>query len=170
MAWYGRKSASKISENDKIGYHQPFLVLLGNGGAKIYSSIEDEEILNFQRGLASLFILRQENLEIEETDVLGKCLTRYHLDRLGLHKLKEFCQSGPDSQTNDIFNNRKYSTVKSLYKLQQESGIIDSLEVQELVEFYPNLTPEIAQDIQQKQSLTLKGKQKKFLFFKNEPF
>ena len=168
MAWYGDKPPSKIAPNDPL-MSEPFLVLLGSTGAKIYSSAEDHEILNFQRGLASLFILKQENLEIEETDVLGKCKTKYLNDRHGLHKSKEFCQSGEEDQSN-LFDHRKYSNIKYNYKLQEDTGIIDSLEVREWLELYPNLTPEIAQDLQQRQVITLKGMTAffaKYFFFQN---
>ena len=47
--------------------------------------------------------------------------------------------------------------MKYLYKIL-DAGLIDKLEVREWVEFYPNLVPEVAQDIQQKQTLILKGK------------
>ena len=63
---------------------------------QIYSTTSEIPILNWQRGLASIFLFRQENLEILETDVLGKCKTKYNLDRHGLHKFKEQCQSGYD--------------------------------------------------------------------------
>ena len=63
---------------------------------QIYSTTSEIPILNWHRGLASIFLFRQENLEILETDVLGKCKTKYNLDRHGLHKFKEQCQSGYD--------------------------------------------------------------------------
>jgi hypothetical protein len=50
--------------------------------------------------------------------------------------------------------------VKSHYKLQQESGIIESLEVREWIQFRQNLISEITQEIQQSQKLTLKGTSK----------
>ena len=56
-----------------------------------------------------------------------------------------------------LFDTRKYSNVKYLYKIL-DAGLIDKLEVREWIEFYPNLVPEVAQDIQQKQTLILKGK------------
>ena len=90
-----------------------------------------------------------------QTDVLGKCRTIYGQDRHGLHKSKENCQVSQPQQ-NGLFDTRQYSNIKSTYKLNQE-GIIDSLEVREWVEFYPQLTPELAQDLQQRQKLTLKG-------------
>ena len=159
MAWYGEKSPSKVSQKgqDSASLSKPFIVLMGTGDTKIYSSVEDIELLNFQRGLASLLILRQENVEIDETDVLGKCKTKYRFDHHGLHKVKEKCQSGHEDQS-ELFDNRKYSNIKYLYKLQEGTGIIDSLEVREWLEFYPNLTPEIAQDLQQRQGLTMKGR------------
>ena len=162
MTWYGDKSPSKISPKDP-SVIEPFLLSLGSAGAKLYSSAEDGEILNFQRGLASLFIIKRENLEIEETDVLGKCNTRYHIDRHGFHKIKEFCQSGQEDQSN-LFDNRKYSIVTYLYKLQENTDIIDSLEVKEYLQLSPNLTPEIAQDLQQRQVMTLKGKNSSIFF------
>ena len=159
MAWYGEKSPSKVPQKgqDSTSLSKPFIVLMGTDDTKIYSSVEDIELLNFQRGLASLLILRQENVEIDETDVLGKCKTKYRFDHHGLHKVKEKCQSGHKDQS-ELFDNRKYSNIKYLYKLQEGTGIIDSLEVREWLEFYPNLTPEIAQDLQQRQGLTMKGR------------
>ena len=73
----------------------PFLVHFSpDEPAIIYSINSENSILNWQRGLASLFLFRQENSEISETDVLGKCQTKYQMDRHGLHKIKNQCQSG----------------------------------------------------------------------------
>ena len=73
----------------------PFLVYFSpDEPAIIYSINSENSILNWQRGLASLFLFRQENAEISETDVLGKCKTKYQMDRHGLHKIKNQCQSG----------------------------------------------------------------------------
>ena len=68
MAWYGEKSPSKVPQKgqDSASLSKPFIVLMGTDDTKIYSSVEDVELLNFQRGLASLLILRQEKVEIEE--------------------------------------------------------------------------------------------------------
>ena len=46
--------------------------------------------------------------------------------------------------------------MEYLYKLL-DFGLIDSIEVREWIEYYHNFLPEVAQDIQQKQTLTLKG-------------
>ena len=46
--------------------------------------------------------------------------------------------------------------MEYLYKLL-DFGLIDSIEVREWIEYYHNYLPEVAQDIQQKQTLTLKG-------------
>lgn len=151
--WYGQKTPSAVPIDGN--FKRPFLLVLSDEEAKIYSSFKDVEMLNFQRGLASLFIFRQENGRVDEIDVLGKCSTLYWQDHHGLHKSKERCQSGPQ-ESSRIFSNQKYSNAKWQYKLL-DSGIIDSLQVREWLEFYPSLSPELAQDLQQMQSLTLKG-------------
>jgi len=56
--------------------------------------------------------------------------------------------------------------VKYLYKLL-DSGLIDFVEIREWIEFYHNFIPEVAQNIQQRQTLTLKGM---IFFFQNNRF
>ena len=151
LTWYASQPGS---EQNLDQLKNPFLASFGSDSIKVYSTETNNEVLNFQRGLASLLLFREENVDIEETDVLGKCRTIYGQDRHGLHKSKENCQV--NQQNDGLFDTRQYSNIKSTYKLNQE-GIIDSCEVREWVEFYPQLTPELAQDLQQRQKLTLKG-------------
>jgi len=56
--------------------------------------------------------------------------------------------------------------VKYFYKLL-DSGLIDFVEIREWIEFYHNFIPEVAQNIQQRQTLTLKGM---IFFFQNNRF
>ena len=155
LSWYGSKSPNPVNLKTQNSLSDPFILVLQSDAAKIYSTASEDEVLNFQRGLASMFIFKQENSETEEIDVLGKCLTKYSMDHHGLHRIKEYCGVS-ETQKQNVFGNRQYANVKYLYKLQ-DSGIIDSLEVREWLEFYPHLTPEIAQDIQQRQVLKLTG-------------
>lgn len=152
LTWYATQHGSEQTLDQ---LKNSFLLHFGSSKIQVFSTETKIEVLNFQRGLASLFLFRQENIEIDETDVLGKCRTIYGQDRHGLHKSKENCQVSQPQQ-NGLFDTWQYSNIKSTYKLNQE-GIIDSLEVREWVEFYPQLTPELAQDLQQRQKLTLKG-------------
>lgn len=152
LTWYATQLGSEQTLDQ---LKNPFLLHFGSSKIQVFSTETKIEVLNFQRGLASLFLFRQENIEIDETDVLGKCRTIYGQDRHGLHKSKENCQVSQPQQ-NGLLDTWQYSNIKSTYKLNQE-GIIDSLEVREWVEFYPQLTPELAQDLQQRQKLTLKG-------------
>jgi len=155
LTWYGKKSVD-IVPNVQKSLEIPFFVHFSlENGVELYSVEKNEEILNLQRGFASLFIFKQENVEIDETDVLGQCKTKYVQDRHGLHKNKENCQNQAEAETK-LFGTRKYTNMKALYKLQSDSGIIDTLEVREWIEYYHNLTPELAQDLQHRQKLTLK--------------
>ena len=151
LTWYATQHGSEQTLDQ---LKNSFLLHFGSSKIQVFSTETKIEVLNFERGLASLFLFRQENIEVEETDVLGKCRTIYGQDRHGLHKSKENCQV--NQQNDGLFDTRQYSNIKSTYKLNQE-GIIDSCEVREWVEFYPQLTPELAQDLQQRQKLTLKG-------------
>ena len=151
LTWY----ATQIGSEETLDQFTPFLVSFGPK-IQIYSTETSIETLNFQRGLASLFLFQEGNMEVEETDVLGKCRTIYGQDRHGLHKSKENCQILDPNGNDQLFDTRQYSNIKSTYKLIDEN-IIDSVEVREWIEFYPNLTPELSQDLQQRQKLTLKG-------------
>ena len=75
----------------------------------------ENEILNWHRGIASLFLFKQENIEVNESDVLGKCQTKYLLDHHGLHKTKEKCQSG-NSEDDSVRNFHRFSVKSSFPK------------------------------------------------------
>lgn len=156
--WYD-KEPLKTAPIDFV--QSTFLLSFNGNDNQLFSSQEALESLNFERGLASMFLLRQSNEEVEETDALGKCKTKYQQDRHGLHKTKEACQSGQKAMES-LFTSQKYSNAKWLYKLHPDTGAIDQLEIREWHEFYPRLTPELSKDIQQLQTLTLLGKIFKF--------
>ena len=102
--------ATDISDHLKL--EKPFLVHpQPNHNIQIHSTSSENEILNWQRGIASLFLFKQENIEVNESDVLGKCQTKYLLDHHGLHKTKEKCQSG-NSEDDSVRNFHRFS-VKS---------------------------------------------------------
>ena len=153
--WYGRKAPTN-GQPDLGQVKEPFLLVLSDKEAEIYSTCKDENALNFQRGLASLFIYKQENGDFNEADVMGQCRSSYSQDHHGLHKVRENCAPLPDADQS-LFSNRHYATVKSLYKILDD-GIISQIEVREWLELYPHLTPEMGQDVQQRQTLILRGK------------
>ena len=115
MVWFAQKSSNEIP-NLKDLLEKPFLVHpQPNHNIQIHSTSSENEILNWQRGIASLFLFKQENIEVNESDVLGKCQTKYFLDHHGLHKTKEKCQSG-NSEDDSVRNFHRFSVKSSFPK------------------------------------------------------
>jgi hypothetical protein len=94
---------TKIEHNSE----SPFFIHLKNDEISLYSSQTDNEILNFERGLASLFLFKNEEWSGQESDCQGKCKTSYKLDHHGLQKNKENCLIA--GQANSEVNQMKVS-------------------------------------------------------------
>ena len=90
LTWYATRVGTEVTP---MQWKNPFFVFYGSENTQLLSEETNLEVLNFQRGLASIFLYKTESLELDEIDVLGQCKTIYNQDRHGLHKLKENCHT-----------------------------------------------------------------------------
>ena len=109
LTWYATKIGSAVDPTES---KNPFFVYYGSSDIQLLSVEENSEILNFQRGLASIFNFREEDVEVDEIDVLGRCKTIYSQGhRLGLHKVKENCQAKIEPGQNVSLTRKSYLKI-----------------------------------------------------------
>ncbi|XP_042223362.1 microsomal triglyceride transfer protein large subunit-like isoform X3 [Homarus americanus] len=158
--------AHKTSKVEKYSLH-PLFMHWDNGQIKKVYHIDGSEssVLNFMKGISSLFQHQVKNVKQVEVDASGKCEVTYKLiDSTHVTKLKKNCKNVVPveyfNQTNKVLGAQVDSQVTTSYVLTNDEKIIRKATSMETHFLRVEARKQSGAEVMSKQVLQLKGREK----------